>query len=257
MAVPTAEEFVGSIRHAKRGSAPGMSGLSYNMITEWPPFIVVGVYESLARLWLDTTTPTYWKWRWLVPIPKAATPTLQELRPLSLLEALRKIWFSVTVHRVQRFWERGGLRTEQHGFRRRHSTEEPILDMVNALETSSDFSSDLFVGSWDWKRAFDTVPKQLLVWSWIRLGVPEELAQYMVEQDIGGVTVVRSPLASATLAKRGREAVIAKGLHFEAERGVGQGDVVSPSNWIAFYDILLEALHLHTRDSDSFFTSSS
>ena len=97
----------------------------------------------------------------------------------------------------------------------------------------------------------------------LTLLLKEELGQIgkwlEIEKDnlgVGGVTVVRSPLATSTLSTGGRGAIISAGLHFEAERGVGQGDVVSPSNWLAFYDILLEALDLHSRDSDSFYTSS-
>ena len=101
--------------------------------------------------------------------------------------------------------------------------------MVNAAETSRDFSADIVVGSWDWKRAFDSVPKQLLVWGWIRLGVP-------VEQDLGDTTVVRSPLAVDTFAQGGYEALEEKRLGFVAERGAGQGDVASPANWNSVYD---------------------
>jgi len=155
------EEFVGAIKASESGSAPGMSGLSYSMIKLWPEHVVKGIYEALVRTWVDKSTPDYWKWRWLVPIPKATSPSLLESRPLSLIEALRKIWISIPIRRIQGFWEKGGLRPEQHGFRRGHSTEGPILEMVNTIETAQDFGSDLYVGSWDWKRAFDSVPKQL------------------------------------------------------------------------------------------------
>jgi len=36
--------------------------------------------------------------------------------------------------------------------------------------------------------------------------------------------------------------VLAQGLDFEAEKGTGQGDIPSPLNWDAFFDILLTAL---------------
>ena len=253
--VPSRAEFEAAIKMTKSGSAPGMSGLSYSMIKEWPDHILEAVYAALSALWHDKATPSYWTWRWLVPIPKTTTPTLEDLRPLALVEALRKIWFSVTIGRIQSHWASSGLRQEQHGFRRGRSTDGPILEMVNALETTRDFSADLFVGSWDWRRAFDSVPKQLLVWGWIRLGVPCEIAEYMVAQDLDGITVIRSPFATAAYAAGGRESLERNGLGFVAERGAGQGDVTSPSNWNAIYDILLTALHNYSAAEDEFYTS--
>ena len=253
---PTIEEFKNAIQAARGGSAPGLSGLSYSMIKLWPERIVVEMYSALTRLWNTKSTPEYWKWRWLVPIPKAKSPSLLELRPLSLIEALRKIWFSIPIRRIQEYWSKGGLRQEQHGFRLNHSTDGPILTMINTTETAKDFGSELYVGSWDWRRAFDSVPKQLLIWGWIRQGVPPELAEYLVEQDTNGHTVVRSPFATHTLATGGRQSLLDEGLTFTAERGAGQGDVASPANWNAVYDILLTALEIGTRDEHRFFTQS-
>ena len=253
---PTIVEFKNAIQAARGGSAPGLSGLSYSMIKLWPERIVVEMYSALTRLWNTKSTPEYWKWRWLVPIPKAKSPSLLELRPLSLIEALRKIWFSIPIRRIQEYWSKGGLRQEQHGFRLNHSTDGPILTMINTTETAKDFGSELYVGSWDWRRAFDSVPKQLLIWGWIRQGVPPELAEYLVEQDTNGHTVVRSPFATHTLATGGRQSLLDEGLTFTAERGAGQGDVASPANWNAVYDILLTALEIGTRDEHRFFTQS-
>ena len=62
-----------------------------------------------------------------------------------------------------------------------------------------------------------------------------------------GRTIVGTPLAKATLQRRGTSAFH---LHpsppdlwcFDAVVGTGQGDIPSPCNWNAFFDILLEAL---------------
>ena len=160
----------------------------------------------------------------------------------------------MVARKVQSYWRTEGLRHEQHGFRVGHSTDEPILSLVNNLETAKDFGSQLFIGSWDWKRAFDSIPKQLLIWSWVRLGVPSDIAEYMVAIDMGGVTVVRSPLAQEVLMKGGRDDLQRLGLGFEAERGAGQGDVLSPANWSAVYDILISMLADSTEEADVFYT---
>ena len=72
----------------------------------------------------------------------------------------------------------------------------------------------------------------------------------MVGLDTHGTTVVRTPYTERRYRRRGLRTFNSK-MHrhtpsFEAEVGTGQGDVGSPLNWIAFFDILLCAL-----DSDS------
>ena len=83
--------------------APGPSGLSYNMIKAWPEHVRQIVYECLCELWQDRAAPQHWKWRFLVPIPKKESPTLNDVRPLMLVEALQKIWTSICVVRIQGF----------------------------------------------------------------------------------------------------------------------------------------------------------
>jgi hypothetical protein len=111
------------------------------------------------------------------------------------------------------------------------------------------------------KRAFDSVAKSVLAASWIRMGVPPEVATWLTNMDTNGKTVIRSPLAQEMWYKSGysgfnQEALWpettadAPSVHqctdtpatFDCERGTGQGDVGSPSNWAAFMDILLVAL---------------
>ena len=45
------------------------------------------------------------------------------------------------------------------------------------------------------KRTFDRVLKQLLTFSWIRLVAPPDVAEYLADIDIGGHSVVRTPLS--------------------------------------------------------------
>jgi hypothetical protein len=95
--------------------------------------------------------------------------------------------------------------------------------------------------SWDFKRAFDSVPKSLLVHAWVRVGVPDKAAEYMVEIDEGAHTVVRSPAALARCGDS-HDVGALNDMAFEAGCGTSQGDVQSPLSWVAVFDILLTAL---------------
>jgi len=224
-----------------------MSGVTYNLMSLWPDKVVFQVYDLLCAIWSHKSTPPFWKWRWLVPIPKKPdNHTLANLRPISLIEASRKLWINFFINRIKNFWiSQDILCSSQHAFLTSKSTEGALLQFRNTLEEVEETRSDLFLSSWDIKRAFDRVPKNILVLSWVRLGVPEHIASYLVGLDQGGTTVVRTPYTEKRFRRHGYSTFTkhhAPTPSFEAEVGTGQGDVGSPLNWIAFFDILLCAL---------------
>ena len=97
MMTPTIEEFMEVVKSSKSGSAAGMSDLSYDMVKAWPKETMQAVHQSLAQLWENKTIPEDWKWKWMNPIPKAVDPTINELRPLCLIEVMRKLWSVIFV----------------------------------------------------------------------------------------------------------------------------------------------------------------
>eukprot|EP01042_Synura_sphagnicola_P036547 gene36547-biopygen9296 len=87
------------------------------------------------------------------------------------------------------------------------------------------------------KNAFDSVSKPLILLCWQRLGVPNEIAQWLVALDTAGYTTVRTPHALTSLELDGLDGI--KDLAFNPERGTGQGDSYSPFRWQAVFDVLL------------------
>jgi hypothetical protein len=211
----------------------------------------MAVYDALVQLWQGKITPEHWKIRWLVPIPKVDDPDISQLRPLMLIDALRKIWFRATTFKIQQAWKEHKLiHANQHGCVRGRSTDTATLETYNSLETGKENRSEVLVSSWDMSHAFDTVSKPLCVYALVRLGIPEDTAAYIVGMDVNGQVIVRSPLA----LERQRKGFPVADLSFLAIRGTGQGDVVSALIWTAVYDMLLCALAdvteggLQTRD---------
>ena len=69
---------------------------------------------------------------------------------------------------------------------------------------------------------------------------PPDVAEYLVNIDRGGKTVVRTPHAQDTYWEGEYDSLEA--LCFLAQLGAGQGTVDAPLNWNAVFDILLDAL---------------
>ena len=82
-----------------------------------PLSAITAIHDCLTAMWVDKEILEHHKWQWLLPIPKVASPALTDLRPLSLVEVLRKLRASVLMRKVSREWARTGcLNKRQHGF---------------------------------------------------------------------------------------------------------------------------------------------
>jgi hypothetical protein len=103
---PRFETFKYAIQHGKTKSSPGPSGLTYTMMKQWPDQVVQTIYDLLVRLWNTKTHPDHWQQKWAVFIPKVTgSKSLNDLRPIMLLETLRKTWFKLIVADITKVWE--------------------------------------------------------------------------------------------------------------------------------------------------------
>jgi hypothetical protein len=165
---------------------------------------------------------------------------------LVLIDAIWKIWMRIFIWRIQKWWtEHEILHPSQHGCVKGKSTDSASIWFLNALETAKELCTWLMMTSWDIMRAFDTVSKAMCKFAMLRLGIPEQLVDYIIQVDKQAHIYVRTPLA-LQLLKQGK---LDTKYGFQAERGTGQGDVVSALIWTSIYDILLTALGKVTDDS--------
>jgi hypothetical protein len=166
-----------------------------------------------------------------------------------LVETTRKLLSSIVIRRIQNAWEKFPILSPGHnGSLRRLGTDTALLVFINALEEAAENGTDIFASTWDITKAFDSATKELLKLAWIRLGVPLDIAVWLVDMDKVSHTVVRSPWARSVFANSSYSGFTANTnqlqdpAFFHPMRGVAQGDVPSPLNWVAFFDILLRAL---------------
>ena len=246
---PSFDEFQLAIRSKRGHSAGGPSGLLYDHLKHWPLSVQQEAYRCLTTLWLDRTIPASWLWKWLVPIPKSSSQKVSDLRPIMLMEVLRKIWTGLIVRRILgALLKHRVLCPSQHAYLPSRGTDTANIQLLNTLEDSWSRRSSLYGSSWDMSKAFDSVSRPLIILCWQRLGVPVELAQWLVALDLGGHAIIRSDFALDLLDQQGLEALLPHS--FTPERGTGQGDIHSPFTWLAVFDVLLTMLAADTDSSD-------
>ena len=266
---PTFQEYEAAIKASSTNTAPGLSQVTNNALKSLPENGHKIIYESLIKAWTDNTIPASWKWRWLVPLQKddEPIPTVSLTRPVMLIEALRKIWSSTLLQRIQTIWDKHNyLQDSQHAFRRGRSTTTVTLQFLSLAETALNHNTPLYVNSSDLKSAFDTITRPLQQLAWERGGVPNKVARWLAMMDTDGTIIPRTPLSEqlvqqayegdyttipermATLAHNAEKTD--EGITgFTAETGAPQGDGPSPLVFDATMDILLRALTIAQKRS--------
>ena len=75
--------------------------------------------HSSLYLWSAKEVPTQWKWKWLCLKPKidSGIPTARDLRPLCLLDCLKKLWERLILRRITSVWDTHNILNEAQNCR--------------------------------------------------------------------------------------------------------------------------------------------
>ena len=256
----TFEQFNAEIDHLATGGAPGPSEATVNMLKAWPTDIRQLAHQHMTTIWTSRTSPVWFKDKIVKLAPKIPGNTdLSNMRPISLYEILRKLWTTIIAKRINLEWHNMSLlHASQYGYQLDNGTPMPLLNVLDEIEDAIHNDHTKHVTFWDIRRAFDSIPRNLQRLAWIRLGVPQDVAHWLVSLDDGGLSFIGSPHYFHTCSLRSAEELLQTSSHitkapdlgFIAHRGIGQGESASSLLWVALYDILLEWIdprntHLH------------
>jgi hypothetical protein len=242
MVTPTLEQFISEVNKGSPNSTGGMSGFTYAMLKGLPDRARKAIYESLVEVWDAKHIPRSWKWRWLLPIPKVEDPSPEQLRPLGLLEILRKLWSSIFVQRISaHIHKHNQLHRGQHSGKGK-GTESAVIELAASLETAKEFRTQIYVSSYDLSRAYDSVRWKFLIFAWVRQQVPLILAEYLVSMDYHSYMAIKTPLAHQVFNEQSYDGLLENGLAFSPSQGTAQGGVDSSLVFTGFIDILITAI---------------
>src|ERR1043165_5423884 len=187
-------------------------------------------FRAFADLCLDLgEIPIKWKIAQVYPIPKDVEwgYSLNNIRPIALIETFRKIVTKVLTKRLARvFIEKEILKGPNYAGLPGNSTEQPVHILNMIMEEAKEKDKELWILLQNIRKAFDSVPLESLELALQRVKVPKRTIEYILN----------------LFHKRQLRIITAYGLTEEitAGDGIDQGEVISPLIWRLFYDPLLE-----------------
>ena len=189
--------------------------------------------HAFFQLCFDTgLIPSVWTQAVISPIPKDKTsdPRIPlNYRGLSILSCVYKIYTAVLNNRIVDFLEVNDLlHDEQNGFRSKRSCSDHIFSLCSIIKNSINVDQDIFACFVDFRKAFDFVPREMLLYRMLELGVDGKM--------YGAIRGIYEK-SSCSIKLNG---IMSD--WFTTSQGLKQGDNFSPTGFSAYLNPLLTEL---------------
>ena len=127
--------------------------MTAELLSITPEALLRHLYDTLVELYAHKHIPAEWTFKWLCPIPKgldegSAIPDVENVRPLNLLDVIRKLWLIIIVRKIQSILCGASvLRGSQHAYMPGRGTDTALMQFTNAVEQAQLAESTLAVSS--------------------------------------------------------------------------------------------------------------
>ncbi|GES89333.1 RNA-directed DNA polymerase from mobile element jockey-like isoform X1 [Rhizophagus clarus] len=219
------------LQNINKNSAPGTSGITYQLMCHLPPTFVEVILALYRTIFLTGLVPADWKFSIIFPIPKPEKfeYNMANVRPIALLEVVRKIFTKfistqlsdiLQDHNVLCYANYCGLKGE--------STASPIRLINNLIEDAKENSKELWIVLQDISKAFDSISLDFLDLALKRISLPSHAVNCIINLFKGRTVQVATAFGPSP--------------SFQAADGIDQEDSLSPLLWRIYYDPLLATI---------------
>ncbi|BHF77748.1 hypothetical protein SprV_0602085700 [Sparganum proliferum] len=214
----------------KEAKSPGPDEIPTKLLKE----LATELAEPLCLLFqasLDEgRLPPEWKTAWISPIHKSGSrASANNYRPVSLTSICCKVMERFIKRELMRFLEQHRLLSNaQHRFRRGRSCLTNLLYCLEQWTRAIDEGNVVHVAYIDFKKAFDSVPHQRLLYKLSRIGVRGKLLKWIENFLIG---------RSQTVRLGGQQSA-----EVTVTSGVPQGSVLGPILFLTYIDACIHGL---------------
>lgn len=157
-------EIIIIVNKLRNSHSTGIDGVSNYVIKNLPVLFPIYVYLG-NKMFDEAYFPSCLKEGKIVLVhKKGSTKELSNYRPLTLLNSMSKIFENLILRRMESFLEQNNLVSDrQFGFTKNRSTDDALLDVISYIQKQLSLGNFVVGISVDIKRAFEYVPKKLLV----------------------------------------------------------------------------------------------
>jgi exonuclease III len=228
----TQEEISNVIKNLPNNKAPGTDGLTYEFYKMTEDTITPVLYGVFNHALSSGIMPTSWCKSLISLIPKKAVDleNINNWRPISLVNSDTKIFMKIIANRLNLICEEI-IPHQQHGFVKNRSITDAALDIITTMRNQEDPSKQHWLLFIDQQKAFDRVNHNFL-----------ELTLKNMNFDSKFINLVHNLFANQEAHIIDAEDISKP---FRVERGVRQGDPLSPLLYILAFEPLIRNLEKH------------
>lgn len=209
----TPDEVRAALKDTKNGKSPGEDGIPIEALKLGGDELVGAIAELFNKCLEKGKIPKDWTNAEIILLHKKGDITkLENYRPISLLQQIYKLFTKVITKRITTkldFYQP----VEQAGFRSGFSTNDHLQVIRSLIEKHTEYKIDIALAFVDYEKAFDSVE----IWA-----ILEALDKSRI--DFRYSRIIKHIYEHATSSVRLHE----KTNKFKLERGVRQGDTISP-----------------------------
>ena len=238
MDIPTYDDWLLTLKHLPDHKAPGPSKITNEMLKKLGPKMNRFLYTIICACFISSFTPLQWNlaYVYLIPKPKSWNCKLDNTRPITLLDTVRKAFVKILNHRLQNvFIKNNILKGLNFAGLPHQSTMDPLHIVNNILEyhrLNKKFDktnhSNLYILFQDMSKAYDRVNIYMLRKAMARLKIPFEFTNVITNLFLNRKNSVFTAYGNTD--------------PYDVIVGIDQGEVISPLLWVIYYDPLLSRI---------------
>lgn len=223
------EEVELGLKQMQTGRSAGLDNIYSEDIKAGGYTLYKAIAERISLYLKIGKIPNSWKTsKTVLLFKKGNTEDIKNYRPICLLSHIYKLMTRIILNRIQRTLEENGSR-EQAGFKRGYSTIDHIHTVTQVTEKCTEYQQPLCFLFIDFKKAFDTVEHNAVLKSLIDQGIDPSYVRII--QDINSNTSTQITMFNTPIK-------------IQINRGVRQGDVISPNLFTSTLQTMLGKIQL-------------
>jgi exonuclease III len=229
----TLDEIIALLNNTSNHSSPGPDQISWRLIKLIPLGHTFWTYllGELNDIHTTGEMPVNWNKGITILLSKIEpfNGDINKLRPICLINTLRKLWTGIIDNRLKKYVEYNDLlKGTNFGFRKGLSTSNSLFLTKSIIDIADRRKDPLYLILLDIQKAYDSVPSKAIDLSLQRIGIQPQLIHAILSVNRNLSVKIQHYYGSTT--------------PFKQTNGLPQGDKYSPILWLIFYDPLLQRL---------------